>query len=45
MAMSYFEREPLARAHRDDLLAEAAERRRVGALRGAPLRERTTRTL
>ena len=40
MPTHYFMREALAQAHRDDLLAEAAERRRARALPGQTLRAR-----
>ena len=39
MTTHYFLREALAQAHRDDLLAEAAERRRDDALPRTTLRE------
>ncbi len=45
MLTSYFGREALARAHRDDLLAEAEAQRRVAGLRGEGLRERAARAL
>ncbi|MDP9375038.1 MAG: hypothetical protein M3Q65_21840 [Chloroflexota bacterium] len=45
MLTSYFEREALAQARYHDLLADAAERRRAGALRGDSPRERMARTL
>ncbi len=45
MLTSQFEREALAHARHQDLLAEAAERRRVAGLRGEGLRERAARAL
>ena len=39
MTTNYFMREALAQAHRDDLLTEAAARRRADALPGKTRRE------
>ncbi len=45
MSTNYFMREALAQAHRDDLLAEAAERRRADALPGKTRREQLAEAL
>ena len=45
MLTSYFGREALARAHRDDLLAEAEAQRRASGLQGLAPRERMARAL